>query len=76
MIMRVLLTGGTGMVGRNIRNHRIAQTHCLLTPSRNELDLTNRQQIKSYFSLVLMPNNRTQKNLIYFQVTLFLLYQK
>ena len=46
--MRVLLTGGTGMVGRNIKEHQNACNYCVLTPSRKELDLTNREQIRSY----------------------------
>ena len=46
--MRVLLTGGTGMVGRNIMEHQNACKYSILTPSRKELDLTNREQIKSY----------------------------
>jgi len=46
--MRVLLTGGTGMVGRNIKEHKKASNYCVLTPSRKELDLTNREQIRSY----------------------------
>lgn len=46
--MRVLLTGGTGMVGRNIKEHKNAINYCVLTPSRKELDLTNREQIRSY----------------------------
>ncbi|WP_269611124.1 GDP-L-fucose synthase family protein [Prochlorococcus marinus] len=46
--MRVLLTGGTGMVGRNIKEHHDACNYSVLTPSRKELDLTNREQIRSY----------------------------
>ena len=46
--MRVLLTGGTGMVGRNIKEHENACNYSVLTPSRKELDLTNREQIRSY----------------------------
>ncbi len=46
--MRVLLTGGTGMVGRNIKEHPNTANYCVLTPSRKELDLTNREQIRSY----------------------------
>ena len=46
--MRVLLTGGTGMVGRNIKEHQSACKYCVLSPTRKELDLTNREQIRSY----------------------------
>jgi len=46
--MRVLLTGGTGMVGSNIKEHQKAINYCVLSPSRKELDLTNKEQIRSY----------------------------
>ena len=36
------------MVGRNIKEHKNACNYCVLTPSRKELDLTNREQIRSY----------------------------
>ena len=36
--MRILITGGTGMVGHNIKNHPIATNHKILSPNRNELD--------------------------------------
>ncbi|WP_299865490.1 GDP-L-fucose synthase [uncultured Hoeflea sp.] len=39
--MKILLTGGNGMVGRNIRDHALAQTHELFAPRSAELDLTN-----------------------------------
>lgn len=37
--MRILLTGGSGMVGRNVRAHPRATHYELLAPSSNELDL-------------------------------------
>ncbi len=46
--MKILLTGSTGMVGNNIRNHPLAINYELLTPSSNELDLLNRQRVKTY----------------------------
>tara|TARA_Y100001968_G_scaffold123744_1_gene112774 strand:- start:1591 stop:2511 length:921 start_codon:yes stop_codon:yes gene_type:complete len=46
--MRVLLTGGTGMVGSNLKEHKLARNHCVLSPSRKELDLSNKNQIRSY----------------------------
>ncbi|WP_413683838.1 GDP-L-fucose synthase family protein [Prochlorococcus sp. MIT 1011] len=49
--MRVLLTGGTGMVGRNIKEHQKAINYCVLAPSRQELDLTNREQIRNYLRI-------------------------
>lgn len=37
--MRVFVTGGGGMVGRNIVEHAKAKGHTVLAPSRRELDL-------------------------------------
>jgi GDP-L-fucose synthase len=37
----VLLTGGTGMVGRNILEHSSATDYTMLAPCSNELDLTD-----------------------------------
>lgn len=41
--MKVLLTGASGMVGRNIINHEFAKTYEWLTPPRVQLDLLNYQ---------------------------------
>ena len=46
--MRILLTGGSGLVGRNVKEHRKASSHILLSPNREELDLTNKNNIKSW----------------------------
>ena len=48
--MKVLLTGGSGMVGTNIREHSSAQNFQLLTPTRTELNLFNREAVKKYLS--------------------------
>ena len=37
--MRVLITGGSGLVGRNLRAHSRAQAHNILAPRSNELNL-------------------------------------
>ena len=34
------------MVGRNIKEHQNAMNYCVLTPSRKELDLTNKEEIR------------------------------
>lgn len=41
--LRVLITGGGGMVGRNLREHALAACYELLTPTSRELDLRDRQ---------------------------------
>jgi len=43
--MKILLTGGTGMVGRNILEHPAAQQHEIIAPSRKDLDLLNFAQV-------------------------------
>jgi GDP-L-fucose synthase len=37
----ILLTGGSGMVGRNILNHEISSEYNIIHPSSKELDLSN-----------------------------------
>ena len=37
--MRILLSGGNGMVGRNLRDHSSCSTHTLWAPDRQELNL-------------------------------------
>lgn len=48
--MKVLLTGSSGMVGRNILEHEKSSSYEFLTPSSHQLDLTNRIAIESYLS--------------------------
>ncbi|QYX57164.1 GDP-L-fucose synthase [Roseovarius sp. SCSIO 43702] len=46
--MRVLITGGAGMVGRNLRRHPEAAAHEVLAPPREELDLADRAAVTRY----------------------------
>lgn len=48
--MSILLTGGTGMVGRNIKEHNHAKDYKILAPGRKELDLTNKNQIRKFLT--------------------------
>ncbi len=48
--MRILLTGGSGMVGSNIREHKFAKNHTILSPSSKELDLKNKENIRQYLN--------------------------
>lgn len=48
--MNLLITGGHGMVGRNLREHRANDHHHVLAPSRQELDLMNLDAVRRYFS--------------------------
>lgn len=48
--MRVLLTGGSGMVGRNVREASGAAAHELLAPTRRDLDLFDPVAVQRYFT--------------------------
>lgn len=50
--MKILLTGGSGMVGRNIQEHQRAGTFNLLAPGRSELDLTHSASVDAYLAAV------------------------
>lgn len=47
---KLLLTGGAGMVGRNIQEHPAITQWEVLAPSSRELDLTDYQETLEYFS--------------------------
>ena len=47
---KVLITGGTGMVGKNfIENHQ-SHNYKILAPTRNELNLFDFKKINNYLS--------------------------
>jgi GDP-L-fucose synthase len=46
---KLLITGGTGMVGRNICEHPLAQEWDVVAPGRRELDLSNSVAVRGYF---------------------------
>lgn len=46
--MKILLTGSTGMVGRNILEHKNISNFDLLIPSSKELDLLNYEGVDKY----------------------------
>ena len=45
---KILLTGGSGLVGRNIQEHSSADKWEMLTPSRKELDLTDLSSVSQW----------------------------
>lgn len=47
-MMKVLLTGGSGMCGQNILEHSSAKEYNIYSPSSKELDLLDKAQIKKY----------------------------
>lgn len=46
--MRIFLTGGNGMVGRNLLAHSAASKHEIFAPTSKELDLRCYQSVESY----------------------------
>ena len=48
--MNILLTGASGMLGHNILEHDASKHYCFYTPSSQELNLLNLDNVKSYFS--------------------------
>lgn len=48
--MKLLITGGSGMVGKNLQNHKNSQQYELLTPSSKELNLLDYQDTLNYLS--------------------------
>jgi GDP-L-fucose synthase len=46
--MRILLTGGSGMVGRNLREHPLASQFEISAPASSELNLLNRDAVAQY----------------------------
>ena len=46
--MKILITGSTGLIGKNLVNYLSQTNHDLLTPSHNELNLLHRDAIYNY----------------------------
>lgn len=46
---KILLTGGSGFIGKNILE-QLGNKYAFLSPARNELDLTNELSVRTYFS--------------------------
>lgn len=49
-IQKVLITGGTGMVGRNFRENHQSHNYKILAPTRDELNLFDFKKINNYLS--------------------------
>ena len=49
--MKILLTGGSGMVGSNILNHRISKEYEILSPSSKDLNLMEFDKVENYIQL-------------------------
>lgn len=49
--MKIFITGGTGMVGKNIIEHPDAKNHTLLIPTSKELDLRDYSAVDAYIRI-------------------------
>jgi dTDP-4-dehydrorhamnose reductase len=47
--MRILLTGGSGFIGRSLHEY-LRQSHAVLAPSRSELDVSDPSALDRRFS--------------------------
>ena len=47
--LKILLTGGNGFIGRNIKESFLKESYELVAPSKVELDLIDDESVKSYF---------------------------
>lgn len=47
-IKKILITGGSGMVGRNFFEHHKSKNYSILNPCRQEMNLLNFQEIDNY----------------------------
>lgn len=50
MQKKILLTGGTGFVGRNILESSLAEKYLIIAPKRAELDLLDDESSRNFFS--------------------------
>lgn len=48
--MKILITGGSGYIGRNLKRLLTNKGHHIYTPSHEELDLLNRDKVGEYLS--------------------------
>lgn len=48
--LKILITGGTGMVGKNFLENQQSQNYNILAPTREELDLLDFEKINTYLS--------------------------
>lgn len=49
--MNILITGGNGMLGKNLLEHVTSQMFSIFTPTSEELNLLDSEQIKSYLKI-------------------------
>lgn len=47
--MKILVTGGSGFIGRNVKESYLSQKYEVLTPTRAELDCSEDDSVENYF---------------------------
>ena len=47
--MKILVTGGNGFIGKNIKESYLAQKYTIIAPSRLELDCSDDDSMQEYF---------------------------
>lgn len=47
--MKVLVTGGNGFIGRNIKESYLSQKHTIMAPARTELDCSDDKSVEDFF---------------------------
>lgn len=47
--MKILVTGGNGFIGKNIKESYLAQKYTIVAPSRLELDCSDDKSVEAYF---------------------------
>ncbi len=48
--MKILVTGGNGFIGKNIKESYLAQKYNIVAPSRLELDCSDDKSVEAYFN--------------------------
>lgn len=81
--MKILLTGGSGFIGRNIRESFLAEKYDILSPSSKELNLADEENVDAFFKnnsidlvvhAAVKPSHRNAKdfsNLFYTNTRMF-----
>ena len=50
-IRKILITGASGFIGRNIKESYLSEKYDLITPSSKELDLSDDESVRNYFKI-------------------------
>lgn len=81
--MKILLTGGSGFIGRNIRESFLAEKYEIISPSSKELNLADQESVDAFFKnnsidfvvhAAVKPSHRNAKdfsNLFYTNTRMF-----